>query len=82
MATNDKAVDFIAHALRLLGQAYRGDWSDFDGRTLRDELNELADALDKALAGEEFDLERWQIRLAICGECWCWFENCPGHELD
>ena len=26
-------------ALLLLGQAWRGDWSDFDGRTLRDQLN-------------------------------------------
>lgn len=40
-------------AMRALGQAYRDDWSEFDGRTLRDQLNELEDMIRKELAGED-----------------------------
>lgn len=32
--------------LRELGAAYRGSWRDMDGRTLRDQLDWIADSLD------------------------------------
>lgn len=41
-ADNREAVVSAMHAL---GAAWRGDWSDFDGRTLRDQLGVLEDAL-------------------------------------
>src|ERR687890_324299 len=36
-----------------LGEAYREDWSDFDGRTLRDELSELADLIRREERGDD-----------------------------
>ena len=36
----------VLTAAQEIGQAYRGDWSDFDGRTLRDQMNELANIAD------------------------------------
>jgi len=33
--------DILLRELSCLGQYYRNDWSDFDGRTLRYELNQL-----------------------------------------
>jgi len=35
------------------GYGWRGDWSDFDGRFLRDQLNELADWAEMALDSKE-----------------------------
>jgi hypothetical protein len=40
-------VAVVQQAMIELGQAYRGDWSDFDGRTLRDDLVSLAGFLDE-----------------------------------
>ena len=31
--------------LHILGEAYRGDWSDFDGRELRAQLNQIIEIL-------------------------------------
>ena len=69
-ATNARPV---AEALRRLGQAYRMDWSDFDGRSLRCELGELADALT---SDNPFDLDRWTFTSNICPVSGGWFEHC------
>lgn len=54
------------------GAAWRGDWSDFDGRTLRDDISVLVPYLDGT--------EEWpgdaevRNRLGICnngGGHWC-----------
>lgn len=37
--------------LHALAEDYRNDWSDFDGRTLRREVNEILAPLDAVLAG-------------------------------
>lgn len=64
----------VGQALQLLGTAYRMDWSDFDGRTLRDQLNDLAGYL----TGEEkgFDLEAWAFGVGICPEGRSWTKEC------
>lgn len=56
------------HRLRLalelaqqVGRAYRGDWSDFDGRTLRTAL----DALDEVVAGA-MSAERYRSLEGLC----------------
>ena len=40
--------------LRSLGQAWRGDWSEFDGRTLRSQLEEINIVLDGNMSHEGF----------------------------
>jgi hypothetical protein len=46
VSTEPTEVDRLRLAVSLaqeLGRAYRGDWSDFDGRSLRNELDALSD---------------------------------------
>ena len=40
--------------LNALGEAWRGDWNDFDGRTLRDQLGEIASVLNGHMSYEMF----------------------------
>jgi hypothetical protein len=40
-------------AMKALGDKWRGDWSDFDGRTLRDQLAELDELIRAEVAGED-----------------------------
>lgn len=62
----------IAAALDTLGEAWRGDWSMFDGRTLRWQLNQLS----KALRQEEFNYRVWAAEQDICPACQSWTEHC------
>lgn len=62
-------------ALGLLGEAWRGDWSDFDGRTLRAQLDELAGHLDDK--AKPFDGAFWAALKGICPVNGCWCEYCP-----
>jgi len=63
----------VADALDLLGAAWRGDWSDFDGRTLRNQLGELS----AALTGDvPFDARQWAAANGICPERRSWAEHC------
>ena len=59
----------IAKALRMLGAAYRGDWSDFDGRTLRHQLEELARFIEHP---DDFELKCWAEVEGICMTCYGW----------
>ena len=47
-----KVVEIMGRELAAIGQYYRNDWSDFDGRTLRSQLADLASWGDKATKGE------------------------------
>lgn len=64
----------VITAMGLLGSAYRGDWSDFDGRSLRAELDDLAGALT---SDKPFDIEWWAHGNGICPVGRCWHEHCP-----
>lgn len=64
----------IGQALTMLGAAYRSDWMDFDGRTLRMQLDELAGFLSGTQRG--FDLEGWAVTVGICPVGGGWTENC------
>lgn len=70
MSRNSEAV---AVAMGKLGSAYRGDWNDFDGRTLRDQLSELASAL---MSDVPFDVERWLVSAGVCPVNGSWHEYC------
>lgn len=63
----------VAEALQMLGSAYRGDWADFDGRSLRSQLNELAAALK---SDKPFDVEVWAVISCICPVNRQWAEHC------
>jgi hypothetical protein len=64
----------VIEALGLLGSAYRGDWSYFDGRSLRAQLDELAGVLT---ADKPFDVEAWAHVSGICPVGRGWHEHCP-----
>lgn len=49
-------------ALREYGSCIRGDWGDIDGRGVRDDLDELASALE----GEDKTIEQWREQLGMC----------------
>ena len=69
----------VALALDLLGSAYRGDWSDFDGRSLRAQLDDLSAVLrnDKAkVRGQLFDAKEWAKSEGICPKHGCWDYHC------
>lgn len=68
---NDAAV---AEALRAYGSAVRGDWSDFDGRSCRDSLNTLADALNSP---DEVSYESLCRSVEVCPVSRSWPEYCP-----
>lgn len=72
--------DQIADALQLLGAAYRGDWSNFDGRTLRLELDGLSEYLRDP--SKPFDLIAWAHNEGICPVSRCWHEHCPDKGSD
>jgi hypothetical protein len=63
----------VADALSLLGSAYRGDWSNFDGRSLRRQLDELSAALVRE---RPFSLDRWLFEQSICPHARSWAEHC------
>lgn len=54
------------HALREYGSAIRGDWGSIDGRSVRGDLDRLADALEGRGAAAEYDLTYWREDLGIC----------------
>ena len=41
-------LDIVLREMRAVGAAWRMDWSDFDGRTLRDQLNDIAEWAERA----------------------------------
>lgn len=63
----------VADALSLLGAAYRSNWSDFDGRSLRSQLDELAMTLRE---GKLFSAERWAFATGICPASKGWVTDC------
>lgn len=40
--TDKEILTIVLREMTAIGQGWRLDWSDFDGRTLRDQLNSLA----------------------------------------
>jgi hypothetical protein len=68
----------VIRAIEAVGQAWRGDWSDFDGRTLRHQLNELCGLMESALAGEDVKeaVAGFYASTSICPQCHGWTEHC------
>lgn len=60
--------------MRAYGRALRGDWADFDGRTARDALNDLADAL---ASDEPTTYEALCREVGICHVVQMWPDFCP-----
>ena len=54
----------IAQALREYGQALRGDWSDFDGRSARAVLDDFAAELEGNR--EPHTIEQHRAELGLC----------------
>lgn len=72
--------DAVGRALRALGAAYRGDWSDFDGRSLRHQLEEVADFLADPAPITNTEVEAWMagwfVRNDICPVGHHWTDHC------
>lgn len=62
MAESENAVT----ALREYANAIRGDWGSIDGRSVKGDLNAIADALDGSLFPADDSLTAWRERLGIC----------------
>jgi hypothetical protein len=62
-------------ALSVLGSAWRGDWSEFDGRTLRDQLDSWIGMKDR---GD--DPEAWLRSWGVCPVCRSWRDYCDERE--
>ena len=60
MNTSGKHTTQAIDSMRALGDAWRGDWNDFDGRTLRDQLYDIEAVLRGSISKTEF-LTKWQI---------------------
>lgn len=53
MSTEDNIPTKGLECLNDLGEQWRGDWSDFDGRTLRDQLDDIAEIIRRECRGDE-----------------------------
>jgi hypothetical protein len=64
-------------ALSAVGSAWRGDWSNFDGRTLRDQIDGWRRLMERAMAGEceSGEADAWLNVQGICPLCG-WREYC------
>lgn len=64
--------------LSALGAAYRGDWSDFDGRSLRAQLDEVDRIIRQEVAGEDVarSVAGFYAGNNICARCQSWNSYC------
>lgn len=60
----------IAKAMNEYGSAVRGDWSDLDGRSVRDVMEMFASAVE---GGPEaaWSIGQWRAALGICPDGGC-----------
>ena len=49
---SEKVLEIVLREMNAYGAGWRMNWSDFDGRSLRSQLNEISKFADKALASE------------------------------
>ena len=52
-------------ALREWASAIRGDWSDIDGRSVKAELNAVADAISGG-AQAAWTIDQWRTDMGLC----------------
>lgn len=57
MAAEVRMPERSLECMGLLASAWRGDWSSFDGRTLRAQLEELDMLIRSEVAGVEVDVD-------------------------
>ena len=76
----DEHIAQVERALAGLGNAWRGDWSDFDGRTLRAQLGGVETILRAEDPQDAAD--RWLMGNGVCREHACWPEHCPNDAGD
>lgn len=72
-----------------LARAWRLSWADFDGRTLRAQIEDiigdtppdigLNDA-DVPNGVDADDLRSWMVKSRICLTCGCWHDVCWCHD--
>ena len=48
-----KVLDIVLREMTAIGAGWRADWNGFDGRTLRDQLNDLANWAGLALKSQD-----------------------------
>jgi len=53
IAENERLKTCLALACEV-GQDWRNDWSDFDGRTLRDQMNDLRNVADGSITAAAY----------------------------
>lgn len=73
-----RAPDASLAAMAALGNAWRGDWSEFDGRTLRSQLDDLDPIIRLEAAGEDVSslVATFYALWDICDQCRSWTMHC------
>jgi hypothetical protein len=62
---SEEALDPRITLMQELGQCWRGDWSGFDGRTLRSELDALADLMRQPEVSDG-DVVKYRYNEGMC----------------
>lgn len=77
-APHVESLEALNDSLGVLGGAWRGDWSDFDGRTLRAQLEDFTTLSALAIAGANVVPEAKSLPATwgACAACRCWAEYC------
>lgn len=66
--TDQERLETVLMLADEIGSKWRGDWSDFDGRTLRSEMNELRQVASGKLTVEQY--RRFNGLCALGGGHW------------
>jgi len=69
MKNKDEEIEDAIECLKALGQAWRNDWSDFDGRTLQRQLSHIVMVLNNEDVLKNF-LQSNRIKKTDCGYEW------------
>lgn len=77
-------MDALTQAMSEYARAIRGDWSDFDGRTMRSVIDSW---VDEIRVPSDESLAYWRGRMNLCltgGGHWCgpWKGHCSSGEED
>lgn len=68
----------VAQVVREYGDAFRGNWGDIDGRTVKAQMNYVADWVEHPETFPGLDRARFLLGLCLCNASW--FDRHPHWE--
>lgn len=77
MTSSTGAYPALADLLREYGNAWRGDWSDCDGRAIKSEMGYVAGLIVQVSEGGGLDVAEARRELGLCaGGRGHWMDHC------